>query len=109
MSVPVLREYLGEPTDRWFDDTRLQELLDASDDNLYAAAAEGWRIKLGMYVEYYDVTVDRDDSFERSAVFRHCKDMVELYESKSPGDIVSVAMATDTTASTTDQPSEWTP
>ena len=96
-TIQLLREYIAEPTTRFWDDPFLEQILGSKGGDLFGAAAEIWRLKTGKMAEHFDFMVDRADSFEKSAVFRHCKAMAEYYDSMAGSQIVNVKMATDDT------------
>lgn len=104
-NLTLLKLYLHEPEDGALDDVQLQDLLDAHDGDLDASASAGWKIKAGTVAQWYDVTVDRADTFSRGQVFDHCMKMYELYGSTSGGSIASVRMSTDDTP--TEETSEF--
>lgn len=98
--IATLRLWLSDPEDarQFFDDPTLQAMIDRAAD-LYAAAAEGWRIKAGHVAEWYDVNID-GRGLSREQVFRHCIRMADYYMNSGTGEIRSIAMST---ASDTDE------
>jgi hypothetical protein len=106
-ALAQLRLYLNDPDGEVFeDDPPLQRLLDNNDGDLDGAAADGWKIKLATFTEWYDVMVDRSDEFSRSQVFRQCERMYRLFSEASGKQIESIRMSTDDTIDT-DQAAEW--
>lgn len=87
-NVELLRLYLDDRDtgDRTliFEDPELAQLLGLFDDDVHAAAAQGWAVKAGRVSQWYQVNLD-GAFLSREQVFQHCMDMVKFHEGHSTG------------------------
>jgi len=104
--IALLRLYLADPpgAKEIFTDTKLNLLLTQNDDDVYAATADGWRVKAATVSEWYMVNID-GAFLNREQVFNHCIAMAEHYEKLGGGGVVSVKM--DTSYDTDEVDSEF--
>jgi len=88
----LLRLYLADPTtdadgneiQPFLSTPELEQLLAGADDDIYGAAAEGWRIKAARAVELVNSTTD-NSTFSLSDIHKHCMLMVDHFSDLSPG------------------------
>jgi hypothetical protein len=83
------------PEDPFFSDEQLDNLLAETQENdLNAAASQGWLMKAAAVSDWYQATSD-GSSFSRQQVFEHCLRMANKYEEMSSATLVSVRMEID--------------
>lgn len=78
------------------EDPELQDLLDATEGDVYGAAGKAWAIKAARVAQWYQVSLD-GSFLSREQVFDHCMSMSKYYEMRSTSgtggaSIVSVKM-----------------
>jgi len=91
--IELLRLFLADPagnTESFHDDI-LTTLWDDNSEDVYAAAADGWRIKAGKVAELYAAQID-GSYLSREQIWEHCIRMADHYEKLGGGGMVSVRM-----------------
>lgn len=86
----LLRLYLDDLPDSdtgnvFFRDDHLDRLIAESND-LYGAAAAGWRIKAARVVEWFNVDIDGAE-MSLGQAFRHAMDMAKVFRDESTGEL----------------------
>lgn len=84
--LALLRLYIADPagnTEYLHDDT-LQTLFSQNEDNLFATAAECWRIKAANVADWYLANID-GSFLSRNQVWEHCMAMVDHYSKIAGG------------------------
>lgn len=91
--IALLRLYLADPAgaNEVFTNAKLALLLDQNEDDVYAAAADGWRVKAANVSEWYMVNVD-GAFLNREQVWEHCIKMAEHYEKIGGGGLANIPL-----------------
>lgn len=91
--LALLRLYIADPpgTDEYLHDDTLQNLFTANDDDLYATAADAWRMKAANVADWYLANID-GSFLSRDQVWTHCMAMAEHFEKTGGASFVNVEM-----------------
>lgn len=92
-TLALLRLYIADPPnqDEVLHDQDLEGLLADNNDDVSAAAADGWRIKAARVAEWYQVNID-GRFLSRDQVFNHCIAMAKHFEESGGGQLTNAKM-----------------
>lgn len=92
----LLRLFLADPAgnDEVFHDDMLEQLWDDNDEDIYSAAADGWRAKAAKAHELYTAQID-GSLLSRDQIWYHCIRMAEHFDKMSGGTLANVLMQTN--------------
>lgn len=78
--LALLRLYISDPagTTEYLHDDTLNTLYTLADDNIFATAAEAWRMKAAHVADWYLANID-GSFLSRDQVWTHCMAMADHY------------------------------
>jgi hypothetical protein len=91
--LALLRLYIADPAgnNEYLHDDKLQALSSNNDGDLYATAADAWRMKAANVADWYLANID-GAFLSRDQVWEHCMKMAEHFEKAGGGALVNVSM-----------------
>jgi len=91
--LALLRLYIADPSgnDEYLHDDKLEALFQQNDSDLYATAADAWRMKAANVADWYLANID-GSFLSRDQVWDHCIKMAEHFEKTGGAALTNVEM-----------------